>query len=85
LATLAPVTSTAVGLQIVQPGDRATDILHRLAERLGRAPLEPDGTGHVFIVFDVPGTEAWALVAAQLDEVAPDWRTYLSMGAALES
>jgi len=79
------VTQTAVGLQVAQPGDRATDILHGLAQRLGRPPLEPDGTGHVFVVFDVPGTEAWALVTAQLDEIAPDWRTYLTMGAALES
>jgi hypothetical protein len=79
------VTSTAVGLQVVQPGDRTTDILHRLAQRLGREPLEPDDTGHVFVVFDVPGTEAWTLVTGQLDEIAPDWRTYLAMGAALES
>jgi len=79
------VTSTAVGLQVLQPGERATDILRLLAERLDRAPLVPDDTGHVFVLFDVPGAEAWAVVAAQLDELAPDWRTHLAMGAALES
>jgi hypothetical protein len=74
------MTLTAVGLQVRQPSGRTDELLAGLAERLHKERLIPDANGHLFVMLDVPGPEAWTLVEGHLDALAPDWHEHLWLG-----
>lgn len=71
---------SVINLEVVQPGDRAQQLLAGVASRLGfcRFTAVPSGQLPVFMDLDAP--EAWDVVVAKLQEAGPDWREYIALG-----
>jgi hypothetical protein len=71
---------TPITVHLPQRGERTNELLSALAARLHLDRLAPDANGLVHVVVELDSGPAWDLVVSTLDDIAEDWRDFLSIG-----
>src|SRR3954452_3517358 len=71
------VAEAVIQLRVLRRGERADELLARLASQFERDGLEPDRSGLVSLRVPERGPQAWERVREALDALGADWRQWL--------